>query len=219
VPEAGTPPAPRTLLLLRHGRTEWNSVGRAQGHADVPLDDTGRAQAAAVAPLIAALRPARLWSSDLARATETAAYLSASCGLPVVEDPRLREFSVGERTGLTWAESVERFPWIAGGIGLGERLTGVPGAESDADVRARIVPAVEDCLAALGPGETGVVVTHGAAVKVALGGLLGWGDDVVRSLMVLDNCQWAAVVAPGGGAPHRLRAYGVGDFASLMADR
>ncbi len=219
MPEAATRPAPRTLVLLRHGRTEWNHVGRAQGHADVPLDATGRAQAVAVAPLVAALRPARLWSSDLARAAETAAHVAEACGLKVEEDARLREFSVGERTGLTWAESVERFPWIAEGVGLGERLAGVPGSESDADVRARIVPAVEECLAALGPGETGVAVTHGAALKLALGGLLGWDDDAVRALMVLDNCRWAAVVATTDDGPHRLREYGMGDVASLPGDR
>lgn len=212
-------PATRTLVLLRHGRTEWNRVGRAQGHADVPLDAAGRAQAAAVAPVVAALGPARLWSSDLARAAETARYLAEACGLPVEEDPRLREFSVGERTGLTWPESVARFPWIASGVGLGERLSDVPGAESAADVRARIVPAVRDCLAALAPGETGVAVTHGAALKLALGGLLGWDDGVVRGLLVLDNCHWATVVAPVEGGPSRLRAYGVGDVAPLSADR
>jgi probable phosphoglycerate mutase len=219
VPDASSRPAPRTLLLLRHGRTEWNDVGRAQGQADVPLDETGHAQAAAVAPLVAAQRPVRLWSSDLARASQTAAYVGEACGLPVELDARLREFSVGERTGLTWAESVERFPWIASGVGLGERLAGVPGAESDADVCARIVPAVEECLAALGPGDTGVAVTHGAALKLALGGLLGWPDDVVRALVVLDNCQWAAVLAPAGRGPRRLLAYGVGDFASVTAER
>ncbi len=206
--------APRTLVLLRHGRTEWNHVRRAQGHADVPLDEVGRAQAAAVAPTVAKLAPSRLWSSDLARATQTASYLAAACGLPVEEDPRLREFSVGERTGLTWEESVTRFPWIGRGVGLGQRLAGVPGAETDEDVLARIVPAVEDCLAALGPGTTGVVVTHGAALKVALAGLLGWPQDVARTLVALDNCHWTTLVAPPGGGPARLLAYGVGGFAS-----
>ena len=79
-------------------------------------------------------------------------HVAAACGLEVEEDPRLREFAVGERQGLTWAESVERFPWIADGVGLGERLAGVPGAETDDDVARRIVPAVEECLAALAAG-------------------------------------------------------------------
>jgi probable phosphoglycerate mutase len=204
----------KRLMLLRHGRTEWNHVGRAQGHADVPLDDVGRAQAAAVAPLVAALAPVRVWSSDLARAAQTAAAVAERCGLPVEEDKRLREFSVGERQGLTWGESVDRFPWIRSGVGLGERLAGVPGAESDEDVRARIVPALEECLAGLTPGQTGVVVSHGAALKLALGGLLGWDDATVRTLAVLGNCQWTTVLVPEGNGPRRLLDYGVGDFAS-----
>ncbi len=204
----------RRLVLLRHGRTAWNHVGRAQGHADVPLDSAGRAQAAAVAPLVADLAPRRLWSSDLARASETAGHLAGACGLAVEEDKRLREFSVGERQGLNWGESVDRFPWIASGVGLGERLAGVPGAESDEDVRARIVPAVEECVAALQPGETGVVVSHGAAIKIALSGLLRWDPEVVRTVSVLGNCQWTTVLVAADGGTRRLLDYGVGDFAS-----
>ena len=55
-------PAHRRLVLLRHGQTAWNAEGRAQGHLDIGLDDLGRAQAAAVAPAVAALRPDVLWS-------------------------------------------------------------------------------------------------------------------------------------------------------------
>ena len=206
----------RRLVLLRHGRTEWNHDGRAQGQADVPLDEVGRSQARAAAALLATLRPARLWSSDLLRARMTAAPLAARCRLPVTEDARLREFDVGERAGLTWAESVAAFPQIADGVGLGERLVGVPGAESDADVAARIVPAVEECLGALAPGETGIVVSHGAALKLALAGLLGWDEPTMRSVRSLDNCHWASVVASGDGAERRLAQYGVGDFASTV---
>jgi broad specificity phosphatase PhoE len=204
-------------VLLRHGRTEWNHTRRAQGRADVPLDEVGHAQAQAAAPYLAAMRPARLWSSDLARAAQTAEHVAAACGLEIEYDERLREFSVGERTGMTWDEAVREFPQIADGVGLGERLRGVPGAETDADVAARIVPAVEDCAAALAPGETGVVVTHGAALKLALGGLVGWDESAGRVLGVLDNCHWTTVLVPANGGPRRLLDYGVGDFASSPA--
>ena len=203
----------RRLVLLRHGRTHWNHVRRAQGHADVPLDEVGHAQVRAVAPLVATLEPVRLWSSDLPRARQTAEPVAAACGLPVEVDRRLREFSVGERQGLTWAESVERFPWIADGVGLGEQLRLVPGAESDEDVIRRVVPAVEEMAGALQPGETGVVVSHGAAIKLALVGLLGWGSEAARTFAVLGNCQWTTVVLPEGRAP-KLLDYGVGDFAT-----
>ena len=76
----------RRLVLLRHGRTEWNDTGRAQGHADVPLDETGEAQAKAVAPVLAALAPVAVWSSDLARAAGTAAVVAAEAGLEPVLD-------------------------------------------------------------------------------------------------------------------------------------
>ena len=205
--------AARRIVLLRHGRTAWNHIGRAQGHGDVPLDEVGHAQAKAAAPLVAALGPARLLSSDLERARQTASYVADACRLEVELDPRLREFDVGERQGLTWDESVERFPWIAGGVGLGERLAGIPGAESDADVAGRIVPALEELAGTLEAGRTAVVVTHGAALKLGLAGLLGWDEQVVRTLAVLGNCHWTTVLVPPDGGARRLADYGVGDFA------
>lgn len=89
-------PASRRLVLWRHGRTEWNAVGRAQGHANVSLDDVGRAQAERTAPALASYTPSLVWSSDLARARETAGALMDL--LPALElqlDPRLREYNVG----------------------------------------------------------------------------------------------------------------------------
>ena len=65
----------RRLVLVRHGQTAWNAEGRAQGHADVSLDDVGRTQAETMAPVVAAYDPVALVSSDLARARETAAFL------------------------------------------------------------------------------------------------------------------------------------------------
>ncbi|HEY0952392.1 histidine phosphatase family protein, partial [Nocardioides sp.] len=95
---------PRRLVLLRHGRTAWNHVLRVQGHTDVGLDDAGHEQAAGVASEVAAMRPSLLWTSDLARAQQTAAPVAAATGLAAVPDARLREFSLGEREGLTHEE-------------------------------------------------------------------------------------------------------------------
>ena len=102
---------PRRLVLLRHGRTALELIGRAQGHTDVTLDDTGREQAAAAAQYLAGYGAVALWSSDLARAgVRTATYVEKATGLAAVTDPRLREFDVGERAGLTVAEFAEKFP-------------------------------------------------------------------------------------------------------------
>jgi glucosyl-3-phosphoglycerate phosphatase len=183
----------RRLVLVRHGRTAWNAVERAQGHADISLDETGHAQAAASAPHLAALRPARLWSSDLTRARETAAYLADASGLEVETDARLREYDVGVRSGLTRAQFAERHPreyaaWLA----HDESLL-VAGEESSAQVRARVLPALTGCLEALAPGETGIVVTHGACLKVGLLALLGWPHETSRTLRGMDNCGWTVL--------------------------
>ncbi len=208
-------PGARRLVLLRHGRTAWNATGRAQGHADVELDDLGHEQAAAVAPLIATLRPTALWSSDLARARQTAAYVEKETGLVAVLDPRLREYDVGERTGLTMAEFREQLPdehaaWQV------THFDAVPGAESRDDVLTRFVPACRELLEAVGPGETAVAVTHGAALKVALVALLGWPAALGESLRGLDNCACAVLSQGASGEPMRLVAYNAApDFASL----
>ncbi len=180
----------RTLVVLRHGRTAWNDAGRAQGHADIDLDQVGRAQAEAAAVELARLSPVRIWCSDLLRARQTAAALAATTGLTPEVVPALREYDVGKRTGLTFDEFEAAFPdeyvaWLAGD----ESLT-VPGAETTSDVRARIVPAMRACLDALGPTQTGVVVTHGAALRVGVAGLLGWPDEVDESLAGMGNCGW-----------------------------
>lgn len=210
-------PAARRLVLLRHGRTAWNATGRAQGHTDIELDDTGHGQAAAVAPWIASLRPAALWSSDLARARQTAAYVEKETGLVATLDPRLREYDVGERTGLTMAEFRDQLPdehaaWEAG------RFESVPGAEGRDDVLTRIVPACRELVASIGPGETAVAVTHGASLKVALVALLGWPCAVSNSLLVLDNCAVAVLTGGGTRAAMRLVAYNAApDFPSPVA--
>jgi probable phosphoglycerate mutase len=205
VPGADDAPG-RRLVLLRHGRTAWNAAGRAQGHADVELDELGHEQAAAAAPYLASLAPAALWTSDLARARQTCAEVEKATGLAATEDPRLREYDVGARQGLTIPEFAQRHPEEYAGWLVGDSSTRLPGAESSADVEQRMLPALRACLAALAPGPTGVVVTHGACLKVGLVALLDWPRELATSLRGIDNCAWVTVeeTAPGG----RLRLVG-----------
>jgi broad specificity phosphatase PhoE len=178
-------------VLVRHGQTAWNAERRAQGQADVTLDDTGRAQAEEMATRVAAAYdPVLIVSSDLARARETAAMLEKETGLTATEDPRLREYDVGERTGLTYAEIVERdmtLTWAT------YTENDVHGGETTQDVAARVVPAVQEALAGLAPGETGVLVLHGACLRVALAGMLDWPLQASDGLAPLDNCGWAVL--------------------------
>ncbi len=203
----------RRLVLVRHGRTAWNAERRFQGHADVELDEVGHAEAAAVAPHVASFAPTLLWSSDLARARQTAAYVEKETGLVARLDARLREFDVGERTGLAFDEAAIRFPAQHAEL-LAGRLGPVPGAETPEDVLARMMPAYDELLAALALGETGVVVTHGGCLRLAAASLLGWPPTVGDTLRGLDNGAIAVLEESPTG--FRLRSWNVPpDFAGL----
>jgi probable phosphoglycerate mutase len=199
----------RSLILVRHGRTAWNAENRAQGHADVALDEIGHAQAREVAPVLARLQPVALWSSDLARAVQTAEYVAEATGLPVHTDRRLREYDVGARQGLTAPEFAATFPDEYGAHGGGFSTRGVPGAETPEELAARYVPAVIEMIDGLQAGETALAVTHGAAMRVGIAGVLGWPLDQAATLGVLRNCAWVVLERRGDEGPIRLSRYGL----------
>lgn len=189
----------RRVILVRHGQTAWNAEGRAQGHLDVGLDDTGRSQAEAMAPVLAAQEPTLLVTSDLARARETAAFLEKHTGLTAVEDPRWREYDLGERAGLTLAEFGERIGVQFEGWWDVHAHVEVPGAESPAQLRDRVLPAFEWVLEELGEGQTAIVVTHGASLRVAIASVLGWPLEAADGIEPMRNAAWATLAETGAG--------------------
>src|SRR5438105_5656365 len=93
-----------TLVLVRHGETDWNAERRWQGHTDVPLNARGREQARSLAEELADQPIEAIYASDLSRARETAEIVAARLRLPVVVDPDLREIDAGSLEGLTREE-------------------------------------------------------------------------------------------------------------------
>jgi len=146
-----------TLLLARHGETDWNREGRWQGWADPPLNETGRAQARELAEQLRETPFDAVYASDLRRAHETAEIVAAPHGVPVVGDVGLREIDVGSWSGLTRAEIEERFP-------DGER----PDGETRDQHAARVLAAVER-IARENPGRRILVVTHGGTMRALHG--------------------------------------------------
>jgi broad specificity phosphatase PhoE len=197
----------RTLVLVRHGETDWNLSGRAQGHADIPLNATGQAQAQAVAAVMARFAPVRLWSSDLARARQTAEAITLTTGLDIELDPRLREYDVGERSGLTLDEAAERFPEELSAYRAGRTATLVPGEETTEQVRDRVVPALLDCFGALSGGETGIAVLHGACLRVGLMGVIGWPWEQARALTGIENGAYCVLTHDPAQDRVRLTSY------------
>ena len=210
----------RALVLLRHGRTAWNLERRIQGQLDAGLDETGHAQARAAAKEIAAHRPALLWSSDLTRSVDTAAYVGEACGLEVVTDPRLREYHLGAMQGRTYAELAETDPEAIARFRRGDFEA--DDGESSAAVAARVAEALRDLLDATPPGQVSVAVSHGAAIRVGLAEAVGWGASIGLTLGALVNCGWAVLTEDDLGGRLRLTSYnrmaptavGTADFAS-----
>jgi broad specificity phosphatase PhoE len=148
---------PTRLLVVRHGESEWNVIGRWQGHADTSLSDGGRRQSLLAARSLGAFDG--IWSSHLQRAAQTAAIISAELGIgPVMVDPRLGETNVGPWQGLTHAEIEAAWP---GYLSEHRRPTG---AEPLDEVAARASASLVE-IAATTPGGEILVVTHAGVLR------------------------------------------------------
>jgi len=159
-----------TILLARHGETDWNRDGRFQGWADPPLNELGREQAQSLADRLRETPFDAVYTSDLRRARETAEIVAAPHGVPVASDTALREIDVGSWSGLTRAQIEERFPGAHHHDG-----------ETREHHAARVVAAVER-IARAHPRRRILVVSHGGSLRALRHHCVG---DPVQ---VLENC-------------------------------
>jgi len=162
-----------TILIARHGETDWNVERRWQGWADQPLNDNGRAQAAVLAKQLEGMPFDAVYTSDLKRAHETAEIVAAPHGVPVVTDRDLREIDVGSFSGLTHTEVMERYN--------GERTDG----ETREQHSARVLAAVER-LARDHAGERILIVTHGGTVRALHDHVVGEPSHPIENCGVLE---------------------------------
>jgi glucosyl-3-phosphoglycerate phosphatase len=173
-------------VLWRHGQTTWNVEQRFQGQTDIPLDETGEAQAEYAARRLATLGPHAIVASDLSRAQQTAAPLSRLTGLQVIPDKELRERFGGDWEGLSDEEIRERYP--------AERATwNPPNGEPTSAVADRMSNALIRIAGALGGGQLAVVVSHGAALRLGIERVLGLPAQGVSILGPLANCSWSVL--------------------------
>jgi probable phosphoglycerate mutase len=165
-----------TLLLVRHGETDWNADGRLQGQTDRPLSDFGRRQARRLADELADEELEAIYSSDLTRARETAEIVGARLGFPVVLDPDLREKDWGTWEGLTVVER-DRVEFVG---------------ESSEAHQQRILRALRR-ISERHPGNGRIlVVTHGGSMRRVQTAALG------LALPVVENCgRWLCACENG----------------------
>ena len=181
-------------MLWRHGQTIWNAEHQFQGQTDIPLDETGEAQAEHAARRLATLRPDAIFSSDLARAASAAAPLARLTSLAVTLDKDLRERSGGSWEGLTDTEIAERVPV--------ERASwNPPDGEPTTRVADRVGVALRRVADSIPNGQLAVVVSHGAALRLGMVRLLGLAEEGFGVLGPLSNCAWScsgSATASGG---------------------
>lgn len=186
------------LVIVRHGVTDWNREGRFQGHLDPPLSDVGRREAELVATRLAPddlLRPARIVSSSLARAMETATSIGNASNVAVEPDDRLMEIGQGEWEGRTHAElevaDARRYRAWRDAAGVRQPPGGEPVESAMARVRA--------VLDALQTSDAGTVclVSHGGTIRVLARLLFDLADDRSWALDVDNASVGAATLVEG----------------------
>ena len=186
------PQQPTRVLAIRHGETAWNVESRIQGQLDVPLNEMGRWQVHRLALAVADEDIAAIYSSDLLRALETAQAVARGCGDPIVTDAGLRERGFGEFEGMSYADINARWPEMGERWRRRDPEFGAPGGETLNAFYARSV-ATATRLAALHPGQTIALVSHGgvmdclyrAAARIALDAPRSWqlGNAAINRLL------------------------------------
>ncbi|CAM3420443.1 histidine phosphatase family protein [Marinicrinis lubricantis] len=201
------------LIMLRHGETEWNAANnRFCGHSDIPLSETGRRQAEAAADWLKDIHVDHIYASTLQRAVETAAFIAHRHQLPVKQEQDLQEINYGRWEGLTQPEIEQQYPhsWS----GWFRQPEDFPAGEVGENA-LQLYNRYEQCIHALcarHSGEHIVIVSHSAAIRIFLTGVLQMPLRAYRKLVLHNTGVCVLETAPEGvlkllqfnGKPHAL---------------
>ena len=160
-----------TFYFLRHGQTMWNNNGKYQGSTDVPLNETGERQAALAARWFDDEEIDAIYTSPLTRAAKTAECLGRRKGLTPIVKPEFQEICFGKWEGLTYDEIEARWPGAIEVMYDHPEKLRIEGGETFQEVQDRTMKGLRDLLAQ-GDNKTYVIVSHGAAIRTMLCGLL-----------------------------------------------
>jgi len=188
---------PTTIIAVRHGETEWNRVGRQQGHLDSPLTPLGKQQALSMADALFSRSVQLIYSSDLGRAQETATIIAARLNLQVRTDARLRERSLGILEGQTMSQFREKHPPEAASLASGDPDFALPGGESARQRFVRNVECVEE-IARKHAGNTVLVVAHGGVLNSFFHKAVQLPLETLRSFSLFNAAVNVFTVADSG---------------------
>lgn len=170
------------LIMVRHGQTEWNRLGRYQGQSDIELNETGLRQAQQAAKRLAREKINAIYCSDLKRARQTAEIIASKHNLTdtIRESPLLREMNFGDYEGLTFDQIDPKFQFIFSADpswrSAGPNVRS-PNGESIADLAARVKQFTREMLSKHAPDETIIIAAHGGPLQVLICHLLEIGLD------------------------------------------
>ncbi len=164
------------VYLIRHGTTEWNRGEVFRGRADCPLNETGRAEAQAVAAYLQGVEREKIYTSPLSRAAETAEAIAATRGLPIIPDPAFIDLDFGEWQGLPLVEVREKYAELYRTWRDRPQEATFPGGESLAQVRARAWEGLHRVVRE-NEEKTALIVSHRVITKVLICAALGLDDS------------------------------------------
>jgi broad specificity phosphatase PhoE len=199
-----------TILLARHGESDWNRTKRWQGFADRPLTDLGRRQAMELAARLEETELDAVYSSDLQRARETAEIVARSKRLDVQTVRDLREVDVGSWSGLTRAEAEARYPeayarWLQGNEGWDD-------GETYDELGERVVRAVKR-IAKEHDGQRVLIVAHGGTIRAIHAAALGVDVHTYRRIQRVEpNATLSAVCTDNGRLTELCRTEDLDEF-------
>lgn len=159
------------LFLIRHGETEWNKQNRLQGHSDIPLSPEGIHQARVLMENSFFHRVDAIYSSDLARAKETANIIADKFNLKVKLVPELREMNYGDWEGRKISSLIMEFPKEFGKFFTDPESCRPPNGETFLECQARVMIGIREIIANQ-DNKNIVIVSHGAAIRLIIGAVL-----------------------------------------------
>jgi len=165
-------PSASRLILIRHGESTWNRERRIQGQLDPPLSEQGHQQARRVAGRLARRQVEALYTSDLLRASQTAAPIASAIGVEARPMKELREIFLGDWEGLHADELAQRFPEAWDAWTREPSWDVVPRGEGASAFEARVASAIEHLFEQHSHGDA-IVVTHGGVIQIALHSVVG----------------------------------------------
>jgi len=184
-----------TLVLIRHGQTDWNVEGRWQGQADPPLNERGREQAYHAAQYQRQFGFAALYSSDLRRAMETAQIIGVELGVEVIPEPRLREINLGKWQEMLSADIEAQYPDEFRRWHTSPLTAHPPDGEDVPALAVRVLETVNKIIARHPKRRVGIVA-HELPIAIVLCRSAGLGLEHLRD-MIPENGAWSEVVLEG----------------------